>query len=128
MNWLAILFALELGISPQYQSLNVNGELQQFDKVLDVGYVQMDIELTMFNFIFIGGKMKTGIQGTDNVTDYVPFELSSLFNTGIRFQGVELGWRHLCVHPIRPFDVMYNTNSSFDGGYNEYYLRMEVKL
>ena len=127
MNWLIFLFAIELGFAPSYGSLNITEGVPDFMLTEQVGYVQMDAEVEMFDFLFVGGSMKTYIQGTSDITNYHPFELDSFFNAGLRFGDMELGWRHLCLHPVRPLEIVYNSNTSTDASYDEYYIRMEIK-
>lgn len=128
MNWLILLFALELGYAPNYQSLNVVPETINYNLTENVGYVLFEAEVVAWDILFAGGATKTYIQTKkDNVTNYYPFESDYLFNAGLRFGLLEIGYRHLCLHPTRPYEIYYNTQTSTDAFYDEFYIRMEFK-
>jgi len=126
MNWIALLFAIELGFAPYYGSLNVIPGEPSFDITEDIGYVNFEAEVIAWDTIFIGGATKTYIQRTSDLTNYHPFESDYLFNAGLRFDPIEIGYRHLCLHPTRPYEIYYQPQKSTDAAYDEFYLRIEV--
>jgi len=129
MNWLILLFALEMGYAPIYSSLNVLPESINHSITENIGYVIFEAEVVVWDTLFVGGATKTYVQGKDNdVTNYYPFESDYLFNAGLRFGQIELGYRHLCLHPSRPYEIYYESQQSTDAGYNEFYIRMDHKL
>ncbi len=130
MNWLVLLYALELGFAPHYGSLNVISKqpsIIEANLTEDIGYVNFEAEVVAWNTLFVGGAVKTYVQSkTDTKLNYHPFESDYLFKGGLRFGGLEFGYRHLCLHPNRPYEIVYNAQQSTDASYDEFYVRMEV--
>ena len=128
MNWLIILYFLELGYSPFYDSRNVS----EIDNIRirneSVYYITLDTEVQLFEYIFIGGAIKTYFQGNLNSKSYSPFEADYLFKAGLRFKNLELGFRHLCLHPVRPYEMYYQPQGSTDGSYEEFYIRISSEF
>jgi len=56
MNWLILLYFLELGYSPFYGSLNVLPTERNYTINNSVYYVHFETEAVLFKHIFIGGK------------------------------------------------------------------------
>ena len=128
MTWLVLLFALEMGLAPHYGSLNVIPESVELDVTENIGYSLFEAEVVAWDTIFISGGVKTYFQSKYSTqTNYIPVESDYIFNTGLRFGQIELGWRHLCLHPVRPNETVYNTQTSTNASYDEFYIRMEIK-
>ena len=124
MNWIVLFFALELGFAPNYGSLNITPSYEEFVLTENIGYVLFEAEVVIEEIFFIGGATKTYIQGTDEVMNFFPFENNYMFNIGIRYSSLELGYRHLCLHPSRPYEIYYQPQSSMDAYYDELYIRI----
>ena len=103
MNWLVLLYFLELGYAPFYGGANIN-ELFVDQNVF---YVNMEMESIILNHIFIGGALKTYVTDKKGSYSFVPFEADYLFKVGFRYKNLELGFRHLCLHPVRPYEMYY---------------------
>ena len=127
MNWLILLYFIELGYSPFYGSLNglpVN-ETEIVNE--NVYYITLDAEVVILDHLFVGGAVKTYFQDQkDNYTFY-PFEADYLFKAGLRYKNLEVGFRHLCLHPVRPYEMYYQPQGSTDGSYEEFYIRISNK-
>ena len=120
MNWLILLYFLEFGYSPFYGSLNTNTLFVD----QNVYYITMDAEIIILDYLFIGGAVKTYFQDDASNYSYFPFEADYLFKAGLRFKNLELGFRHFCLHPVRPYEMYYQSQGSTDGGYEEFYIRI----
>lgn len=127
MNWLVLLFALELGFSPNYVSMNLAIPEPELNVTEDIGYVLFEAEVVAWDHLFVGGAVKTYIQGTGSLTNFHPFESDYMFNAGLRFGQLEIGGKRFCLHPNRPYNILYNTQGDTDASYTEYYIRMEFK-
>ena len=66
MNWLILLYALELGYAPFYNSLNVTPEDINLDMTSNIGYVLFEAEVVAWDTLFIGGATKTYIYKAQN--------------------------------------------------------------
>ena len=122
MNWLILLYFLELGYSPFYNSLNVLPEDYEYIKDDNVYYVNFNAEVLMFNHLFIGGSTKTYIQPNNKENDFYPVQNDYQLNAGIRYKNIEIGMIHLCIHPGDSVD-MQPIGKSYSG-YEEFYIRL----
>ena len=123
MNWLILLYFIELGYSPFYDSRNVS----EIDNIRirneSIYYIILDAEVVILDHLFIGGALKTYMHSTDDYS-FWPFESDYLFKAGFRYKNVELGFKHFCLHPVRPYEMYYQPQSSTDGSYEEFYIRI----
>ena len=126
MNWLILLYFIELGYSPFYQSLNVMEESSRINAE-NIYYITLDAEVVILDHLFVGGAVKTYIHSTDSY-DYFPFEADYLFKAGLRFGPLEAGFRHFCLHPVRPYEMYYQPQGSTDGAYEEFYIRISSEF
>lgn len=128
MNWLVLLFAIELGFAPSYRSLNVTPNTVGINITENIGYVLFEVEVVAWDTLFVGGSIKSYVQFMkDDLTNYHPFEIDNYFNAGLRFGQIEVGYKHRCIHPERPYEIIYRSESSRDASYDEFYVRMEFK-
>ena len=127
MDWLVLLFFIELGYSPFYQSLNVMDESVKVNAE-NIYYITLDSEVIILEHLFIGGAVKTYFQDQESNYSYFPFEADYLFKAGLRFKNIELGFRHFCLHPVRPYEMYYQPQGSTDGAYEEFYIRISSEF
>jgi hypothetical protein len=126
MNWLALAFALELGWLPK-------GDFLMHDPSASITlagtfYVDMEVRATAFGFLFVGGEVKTFVwKYADGGYYFTPERMLYQFNAGISRGPVEVGFRHFCIHPVQAFLLSWDGPARWEGGYEEVYLRLEVK-
>lgn len=123
MNWLAILFAFEVGMVP----INMWTVEEQAIQNRPHYYTQFEVEAEAFNTFFVGGEIKTRMYAIDDDYMFSPFTDEYMFNTGFRVGIVEAGFRHMCTHPVVPYIKTNGIRVDYEGGYEEIYLRVEVK-
>ena len=126
MNWLILIYFIELGYSPFYQSLNVLPNEREYIKNENVYYIKFDAEIVLFDHFFIGGSTKTFIQPNGDGYDFFPIENNYLFKTGLRYKNLEIGFNHQCNHPGDSYNIVAEGKSY--GAYEEFYIRIEGKF
>jgi len=122
MNWLILLYFIELGYSPFYQSINIIPSDYEDIRNENVYYIHFDAEILVLNHIFIGGSTKIFIQSQNDSYQFFPLENDFLFKTGLRFNNIEAGFRHQCNHPILSNGVQSQGKSY--GGFEEFYIKI----
>ena len=122
MTWLILLFFLEIGYSPFYQSLNVLPSDYESIRNENVYYITFDAEVLLYDYFFIGGSTKIYIQPNEEGHDFFPIENDYLFKMGLRFKNLEVGFRHQCNHPGDSFGIQAQGKSY--GGFEELYIRI----
>ena len=125
MNWLILLYFLEIGFAPQYQSLNVIRFDNESIVNENVYYIHFDTEVVILDHLFIGGSTKIFIQPEYKSYQFYPIENDFLFKTGLRFKNLEAGFRHQCNHPVSSYGVQSQGKSY--GGFEEFYIRISSK-
>lgn len=126
MSWLALFFALELAVLP-------NGFIQTYDtdlvheSLIGDGLVKMEAEATLFDYFFVGGEMDCYLKVQDGDNPFFPVDMFYAFSAGARFDFLEIGFRHYCMHPIVPFLYHAEVSPQWEGSYEEIYLRVEVR-
>jgi len=127
MSWLALVAFLELAYLPMgdcvmYEAPNVvyaRGGLA----------VTMDAEVVAFDHVFIGGNIMTAMWADDpdyseGQLGFWPERMGYQFRAGVRFDPVEIGFRHYCTHPVVPWMPWMPQQIVWEGGYEEVYLRI----
>ena len=120
MNWLILLYFLELGYAPYYGSLNGSEKFQD----QNIFYINVETEIVVLGRLFFGGTVKTYINDKPGDYKFSPFEADYLFKAGLRYKNIEVGFRHFCLHPVRPMEMYYEPQGSNDGSYEEFYIRI----
>ena len=124
MWFLALLFSLEMGYAPFYGSLNsISSESIKIENT-NVYYITLDTEAILYDNFFIGGAIKTYMQDMNDDYTYYPFESDYIFKMGLRYDNIEIGFRHFCLHPVRPFDMYYEPQGDTDASYEEFYIKI----
>ena len=127
MNWLVLAFALQLGYSPlaqvtEYQPPSVVMSSQGL-------FVGMDAELRVWDHLYFGGGMEVPmwISGA-SVGPLWPYSLQSVVRAGVRFGGLEIGWSHLCTHPIVPYQPFFGEQPLWEGATNEFHIKLSGEI
>lgn len=124
MNWLLLLYFIEMGFAPHYESLNMLPDSYSYILNENVYYVDLGVEIVIDHF-FIGGSAKTFIQPNVDDYEFFPIEVDYLFTVGLRFDNVEIGLKHGCDHPIDSFGTVPPGKSY--GSYEEFYIKISNK-
>jgi hypothetical protein len=126
MNFLALMFVLELGLLPcnewvMYESEIISPEAVQW-------YTHLEGEVEIGELLFIGGAVTTRMEATSiSLGGFVPFTDEYRFTLGFRFGPMEAGLRHMCTHPVIPLMLVNDPEViTYEGSYEELYIRFEL--
>ena len=127
MNWLVLSYFLSLG------TLSYNGNFLspqgQIEIVIPPKTFQttLGVELQAFdNNVFIGGSIETW-ETFNGETFFNTMESLYMFNPGLRWNGIEVGYRHECDHPIVS-RVDFRLNQGWLSNRNEFYLSFKGSI
>lgn len=123
---IALLFFLELGYVP----MQVTEEYDYLADILDVRsayYAELGVEAE-WRGVFVSGAVDVGVfkDKEPSEMDFWPFYLKSDFGLGYRRKGFEIGYRHMCNHPIVPYFFAWPPVVFRDSASDEFYLRLEI--
>ena len=127
MNWLAIAFALELGLLPTngwrvYEPPAIVIEQPEF-------YQQLEARVILLDHLFVGGSIRIYDWMVRGAFNFWPSGVGLLTEAGFTFGGLELDFRHWCgVHPVVPYLEQVPRRIAPEGAYEELYLRFSGKL
>lgn len=122
MTWLALWFALQAGFMPNDLMVVYRPGIVSLDQQTE--YVNLQGELRAFdNRVFLGGSIKTEMQQDGARANFMPESSTYLFTAGLRLGGVEIGYLHVCSHPVVPSYYLLNPVIGYDQGYDDFYIR-----
>jgi hypothetical protein len=126
MNWLAFVFAFQLGCAP-------NVIMSMYDPPPSVILqeseiiISFDAEIRAWDLLYVGGNVSVPMWKVSGIT-FFPNELQSIFKAGLRYKGIEIGWSHLCVHPVVPYLPLSETKILWEGNYDEFHLKFSGEV
>lgn len=89
-------------------------------------------EIEILDTVFIGGSISTNMSiKTNKNASFSPSDVWYSFNAGLRFNNIEIGFRHNCCHPLYTYIQTTGIDDVFaEGAYEETYIRFkgEIKL
>lgn len=124
MTWLALAFALEVGLLPFDQTIMYQPPARSDEKW--VFYTTLEAELQFLdNHAFIGGRTEIREWKDLAAMGFWPERAGFAFNAGLRWGPVEIGFLHYCTHPVIPFEPLREPSVLWEGAYEKIYLRVE---
>lgn len=124
MQWIVLAAALELGWMPMGDF--VMHEPQGWASTTGSFYVEMDARVVICDILFVGGEVKTLMYKTPDGYSFWPERMVYEFSAGVTFGPAEIGWRHMCTHPIIPYLREWPGLARWEGAYEEVYLRVDT--
>ena len=121
MNWLVLAFVLEAGLMPVAEIWNVEPPANARE---DRGrYTLLDAEVEVAQYLFVGGHVTTYMWAQDDSWTQSPLRADYGFRAGVRFRGLELGWKHFCSHPVAPNWNLIR-ELPYEASYDQIYIRV----
>lgn len=126
-NLLALAFALEIGAVPTSEWIMHETDYTYNDMSM---FVMMDAELEIAEYLFVGGSIRTEMMKNDFDKTFAPISDRYVFRAGLRFGILELGYRHLCTHPVYAYVYQQDERPEvkYEGNYDELYLRVSARF
>jgi hypothetical protein len=146
MSWLVLAFALQIGYTPndavmQYAAAPSPSVWDSESALI----ISMDVELQAWNLFYVGGSLGVptwvtnqtivGYQGESVQSSFGgwPQSLQSIIRAGVRIpmtsdDSIEIGWSHLCTHPVMPYQPIYGEQTQWEGGYDEFHIKFSGKV
>lgn len=124
---LALILHLEAGWQPVD---TVRGYVASGSAEETPFYGTLGVELVIAEVVFVGLDVRTEMTARAfKPGEFSPHLMSYGFAAGLRLaEGVELGFRHRCLHPIIPYMRSKSFNLNFEGAYQEVYLKIDKKI
>lgn len=121
MNWIALFFALEAGIVTENAWLLYDKPVSAESPMM---YTEFEAEILLLDHIFLRSRLRTDVQRFDYGFNPVFTAYDNIL--GIRFDPVEIGFRHVCVHPLQTYLAQVGDRvSQVEGAFDEVYIRFE---
>jgi hypothetical protein len=125
MSWLALSFFLTLGYYP------IGGVALYSPPttvINDAGmfYQQFEVEAKVFDHITLGGSVRVEdwISKPEEGIGFWPNSLASKVWVEARLGPIVVGFSHLCIHPVMPYQAYLGYDSLLDAGREELYVRI----
>ena len=126
MDIIALLFLVEVGILPNNAWLMYENQVVRPDALQY--YTRLHAEIELAEVFFIGGAVTTRMEADQlQPGSFYPYTDEFLFTLGFRWGVMEVGFRHLCTHPIIPYIAVSNPEViTYEGSYEEVYVRFKL--
>lgn len=129
MTWLALAFALEVGFLPQAQLWNHQVSYKPYLIEDSSIYTELEARVTIAELLFIGGSVRTQSFRSDGKLNFSPVRDTYRFKAGLQYQGLEIGWRHMCEHPVTTnWQSISASDLGFERGYDELYIQFSGEV
>ena len=133
MNWIAFIFALEIGWLPMgdlFMYERISNYYYGYDviEIKNTFYNDLETEVLLFDFFYIGGGLKTVILKNNEGLYFDPQAINFEFESGIKVGPINIFFRHYCFHPIMTYMSRYESNLKWEGGYEEIGIRIEGRI
>jgi len=89
-------------------------------------YTNMYAELVLMDTFFLGAGMTSYFKDNSDTPYMSPQRMNYLFTFGLRWEWLELGFRHTCIHPV--VTLIPTPQPLWEGAYEEIYIRAEFKI
>jgi hypothetical protein len=129
MQWLILAFALQLGYTPNNSAVLYTPPPFVLNQAAQ-GIISMDVEARLWGVLYLGGDLGVTVWNcpSDGIPSFWPDRLQSTVRAGIRFGGIEIGWSHLCTHPVMPYQPLINEQAIWDGAYDEIHVKFSGEI
>jgi hypothetical protein len=122
-------FALAFAIEAGFISGGIWNYSERNTQWVEVGALYVDLEARgSLGPLYVGGAVSTHFTPT-SLINYSPFQNTYEIGAGLEFDGVTLGYRHACYHPLQPYATVIGREikPKYEGGYNQVFMRIETK-
>lgn len=116
-----LFFWLELGLDSQNFLNNMEYKSSFYEKNI---YLKTDMKIKIFKYFFISGSAKIDILKPKKEFYFFPQQLTSIIGIGIELKNVIFGFEHSCLHPILPYNNIYNGSPIYEGTYTKIYIKI----
>jgi len=99
-------------------------------KLNDFSIANFKIGLNILDLLFIESLTENyQYLPKDNTINFRPFQTNYKFKAFLKYEFIELGWEHLCIHSVTPHlysDV--NNTIKIGGGGNKFYIKTKFNV
>ena len=123
-------YEFEVGWIPQNGWILYNPTQSDIYSTVNL-YTNFEAELLFFDLIFVGGGMRNTFfyAGEGNSIDFSPYEMYFNFTLGLKTENFEIGYRHMCAHPLIAYAHPEQlSNRIIEGSYDELYIKFKGKV
>lgn len=95
------------GIGALYTSLEASAQLKTF---------------------YIGGSMDCYFT-PEGIGSFSPFQMTYVFNAGLDFDNIQIGYEHSCFHPMQPYATIIGNEikPKYEGSLDKFFARISTK-
>lgn len=103
----------------EYENLQLNHAYQ----------IEFKLDFYIKNIFFLKGSIKNIFHKEKNKLSFYPDCDEYTIACGIRYKKFEIGYEHMCFHPIFPYSANNQevNNALLEGNYNKLYLNFELQ-
>jgi hypothetical protein len=127
---LGMSYFVELGYAPNGGFVMYNESKVKDRALVDYDlYADLDVNLWVFNTLYVGGNVRTDFWKSVEGYDFIPNKMTYGIKAGIDLKNLEIGFRHYCIHPIYVYMTQTEFENNYDplweGSYEEVFVRFK---
>lgn len=124
MDFIVLLLTLQTGVYTD-DALSLGGSSYREDQTY---FIQAEIEVRAWDSLFFRAKEETkAIDPTTN--GFAPIHAEYLAAIGVRLGKLEVGFEHVCLHPIQTANADFRQSPlQLYGGHNKLYVQYEFEF
>ncbi len=91
-------------------------------------YTTLEVEAELHG-AFVGGFIRSDFLAVSPPLSGLPFQATYGISAGYRTGPVELGWRHICTHPVDPYAMILRDDirPKHEGFFDQFYVRISSR-
>ena len=125
LSILCIILGLELSYADGFQAMYEPPEYEGVE-FSDTYYISFNTQIFLYEYVYTKGSVKIPVSAyMDNY--FWPVALSSFFEVGVLLNGLSVGWRHFCTHPVAPYYTDKSFLKFYDESGGEFFIRFETE-
>ena len=123
---ISLVFFLEISVADGYNAMYQPDGPYDFETYEYTGYINLGVTAYIMQYLYITGSMKMNVNLMTEIIHFDTRGVSSFFEAGIKINGLSLGYRYFCTHPIAPLYTSQKFLRFYDEYGGEIFLRYET--
>jgi hypothetical protein len=95
----------------------------------EIGALYTTLEASAhYSALYVGGAIDCYFT-PETLTNFSPFQMTFIFNAGLKSGNVEIGYEHSCFHPMQPYATIIGNEikPKYEGGYDKLFVRIATE-
>jgi len=115
---------MPMGAAWMTEQVAVSTQISRVYRTSNAFYTQLGARVYLFEYLYIGGNVKTTIRHPKYAFSFEPWGLFYDFEAGVDISYFNLFFRHYCSHPQVAYYFTKKSRHIWEGSYEEFGIRI----